>query len=208
MVLTLSELMLRSGVSESTLWFLKKYGLDFEDDGFDIDKNHRKAFNDLRNKRLSPYVLAYAWRCQIEGAGDNFCRFDNLETIAKIKGLSIRDGFADIRSKQIIAELLPTAKYWIDRTAERTRHTDAFERLALWCKEILKAAPPVEVDHAYLAVRLLCSLTSDEMREYPTVVQRALNKIRHHGFLDGWWRIIPDEAGKNTVRYARPKYDL
>lgn len=205
---TVFELMIMSGVPEDALWFLRKYGLEFDDDDFDIDRNHRKALADLRNRRLSAFVLAYAWRCRDRAVDDeDFARFDNLTEIAKIRGFSIADAFFDIRSRQIESELLPTAQHWVDRATTMERHSDAFERLARWCKETLRASP-FEVDHAYLAVRLLVSLPREQMYDYPKLVQRALNRIRHHGFLDGWWRVVSSEDGKNKILYRQPTYDL
>lgn len=205
---TISELILTSGASESTLCFLRKYGLQFDYEDFEIDKSHRKAVADLRARRLSPYVLAYAWRCKIDGTEDDLARYDSIGAIAKIRGFSIHEAFSDIRAKQIESELYPTAKHWIDRAIKVDRDFDAYERLSRWCKAVLKAAPPFEVDHTYLAVRLLISLSRQDMFDYPRPVQRALNRTRHYGFLDGWWSTVKDEAGKNTVRYSRPKYDL
>ena len=204
---TVSELMLMSGASEQTLWFLKKYGLEFDDDDFDIDRNHRKALADLRHRRLSPFVVAYALRCRIDEMDGDISRYDNLLEIAKIRGLSFQDAYFDVRVKHVDDELLPTAQFWIDRATEKERHPDAFSRLAFWCKETLKAAP-FEVGHTYLAVRLLSSLPRDKMHDYPKLVQRALNRTRHHGYLDGWWRNVANEEGGNRVLYRQPKYDL
>lgn len=205
---TVSELMLMSGATEDAIWFLRKFGLDVDEDDFEIDKNHKKALNDLRHRRLSPYILAYAWRCKNDGDADGFARFDNLMAIAKIRGFSIPDAFSDVSAKQIECDLLPTAKYWIDRATAAERQVAAFERLALWCKEVLKAGPPFDVGHTYLAVRLLISLPRDEMHDYPKLVQLTLNRLIHHGFLDGWHRKIRNEAGKVENRFFRPVYDL
>lgn len=204
---TVSELMLLSGASEDTLWFLRKFGLEFDDDDFEIDKDHKKAIDDLRHKRLSPYVIAYAWRCRAAGGQDDFARYDNLVTIAKIRGFSIQEALSDICARQIDSEQLPTAQYWVDRATAIERHSDAFERLARWSKVVLRAAPPFEVDHTYLAVRLLVSLPCEKMRDYPKPIHRALNRVRHYGLLDGWWRKVTNEAGKNVTFYCRPKLE-
>lgn len=205
---TISELMALSGVNEKAIRTLGNHGLPFDEDGFQIDRIHKKAIIDLRNKRLSPLVLAYAWRCQMSYGDEDSDRFYNLVSIAKFKGLSISEALSDIRSRHIESDLLPTAKYWIDRATPVARNSDAFERLASWCKDTLKKGPPFAVEYVYLAVRLLVSLPEGALCDYPTPVQRALNRVKHYGFLDGWHRVETDDRGKRRTLFFVPKYDL
>lgn len=205
---TVSELMIMSGASEKAIRILGNHGLPFDEDEFEIDNIHKKAINDLRNKRLSPLVLAYAWRCQMSGSDEDSDRYYNLVAISKIKGLSISEAFSDILSRQIESDLLPTAKHWIDRATPIERNLDAFGRLASWCKDTLKKGPPFAVEYQYLATRLLVSLPRELLCDYPVLVLRALNRTKHYGFLDGWHRIVSDENGKRRTLFFVPKYDL
>ena len=205
---TVSELMILSGANEKAIRILGKLGLPFEEDEFQIDEIHKKAINDLRNKRLSPLVLAYAWRCSKSYADEDSDRFYNLVTIAKFKGLSISEALMDIRSKQFETDMLPTAQHWIDRATPIARNSDAFQRLALWCKDTLKKGPPFAVEYPYLGTRLLVSLPREVMCDYPRLVLRALNRTKHYGFLDGWHRVLTDDRGRRKTLFFVPKYDL
>ena len=182
--------------------------LDFEDEDFEIDRYHQKAIGDLTRKKFTPYVIAYALWCKEIGPEENFVRYDNLFDIAAAKGLSLGEAIFYIRAKQIDSELLPAAKHWIDRAAGVGVDTEAMSRIAKWCKTVLAAASPFGEEHAYLAVRLLRSLPLQEMPSYPKSIQRALNRTKHNGFLDGWYRLIRDNDGPNRTLYYRPKFDL
>lgn len=205
---TVSELMILSGANEKAIRILGKFGLPFEEDGFQIDEIHKKAINDLRNKRLSPLVLAYAWRCSKSYVDEDSDRFFNLVTIAKFKGLSLSEALLDIRSKQFETDMLPTAQHWVDCATRVDRYSDALQRLALWCKDTLRKGPPFAVEYPYLGTRLLVSLPMEVMRDYPRPVLRALNRIKHYGLLDGWHRVLTDDQGEKRTVFFVPKYDL
>lgn len=206
---TLAELSALIGVKATKLVKLREYGLEFDEDDFEIDAYHQKALYELHRKRISAYVLAYAFR---HSAANDWLwpgRFNNLEDIADSHGLSLSDALSEVRWKQIKAERLPEAKYWIDRAIAAGGDRTAFERIALWCKEVLSKGPPVAVRHEYLASRMLFSLLRDDMIIYPKLIHRALNKVKHHGFLDGWHEVIQDEDDDSRVTlYLRPEYDL
>jgi hypothetical protein len=204
---TLSVISAEAGISIRLLSRLKPW-LDFEEDDFEIDVCHQKALNDLGRRRMTPYVIAYALRCQSEGPDAGFDRYDNLVDIAKARGLSISDAFFDVRSRQALEEILPTAKFWIDQAIVPGGNREAFERIAFWCQWVLKAGPRHAVYHEYLACRLLLSFPAEEMCTYPKKVQSALNKVAFNGFLDGWHRKEADQKGRVRNVYFRPTYDL
>lgn len=183
-------------------------GLEFDDDGFEIEKCHQKAINELGKKRVSPYVIAYAlWCREVAGPDEEFIRYDNLVEIADARGFCLRDAISEIHPKQVENDRLPQAKYWIDRATGVPFDRDAIDRIATWCRLVLSTAP-YGVGYAYLAVRLLFSLPFEEMSNYPRRVQRALNLAIHYGALDGWHRTIQDRDGTKRRVFQKPKFDL
>lgn len=184
-------------------------GLEFDEDGFEIDKCHQKAINELARKRISPYVIAYAlWCREVAGPDEDFVRYDNLVDVADARGFSLSDAISEIHPKRIEHDRLPTAQYWLDRAIRKEFDRDATDRLATWCRVILTAAPPFGVEYAYLAVRLLLSLPFEEMAAFPRHVQFALNRVIHYGLLDGWHRMVKDRDGAERRIFQRPKFDL
>lgn len=181
-------------------------GFDYDDDGFEIEKCHQKALTELGRKRMSPYVIAYALWCRdVAGPDEDFVRYDNLVDVADAKGFCLRNAILEINPKQIERDRLPTAQYWLDRASGDAFDRDAIDRLASWCRLILATAPPLGVDYAYLAVRLLFSLPIAEMSNYPRRVQRALNLAIHYGALDGCHSPTRDGTGRY---FHRQKFDL
>ena len=207
-VTTLSLISAQSGVPIHLLRKLDKW-MNFEEDDFEIDKNHQKALNDLKRKKLTPYVIAYAIRCKQGGPADAWARYENVVDVAKARGHSIRDAFWDVRAQAALAETLPTAKFWVEAVLLPPNDKDAMERIARWCKSVLIAGPHHAVEHGYLASRLLLSLTPEDMLTYPRRIASALNKVAFNGYLDGWHRKeIDPKTGQNRNLYFRCKFDL
>lgn len=184
-------------------------GFEYEDDGFEIKKSHQKAINELNRKRMSPYVMAYALWCRDEvGPDEAFARYDNLVEIAEALGFSLSEALSEIHPKQVECDRLSAAKHWLDRAIGHPFDRDAVQRIATWCKLVLNTAPPLGVEYAYIAVRLLFSLSFEEMQAYPKHVLRAINLAVHYGFLDGCHSKMKDQDGTDRRIFHRPKFDL
>lgn len=184
-------------------------GLEFDDDGFEIDKCHQKAISELARKRISPYVIAYAlWCREVAGPDEDFVRYDNLVDVADAKGLSLSDAISEICPKLIESDRLPTAQHWLDRASGDAIDRDAIDRLAKWVRRVLATAAPLGVEYNYLAARLLFSLPFEEMPNYPKRVQRALNLAVHYGALEDCYTDVIDRDGAKRRIFHRPKFDL
>jgi hypothetical protein len=208
---SLSFLSIDSGIPANRLKRLVRYGLEIDDLDFEIDAQHQKAINDLRNRRLSAYVLAYAYRCKIEESYENYARLDDLTEIANARGFGISSELSVIAWRWVENEKLPGAKKWIERATvpgKAGHDAPALERIAGWCKTLIAGAQFDRVSYNYIAVRLLASLPPDEMVDYPKKVRTTINRLKFYGHLDGWCRPEKDDAGKPCDVFFRPKFDL
>lgn len=184
-------------------------GLEFDDEGFEIDKRHQKAISEIARKRISPYVIAYAlWCREVAGPDEDFVRYDNLVDVADARGFSLGEAISEIHPKKVESDRLSAAQHWLDRATGDAFDRDAIDRIANWCRRVLVAAPPLGVEYAYLAVRLLSSLPFEEMPAYPKKVQRALNLAVHYGSLEDCYSEVTDRNGTKRRIYHRPKFDL
>lgn len=186
-------------------------GIEFEDDEFKIDRSHQKALNDLGRGKVTPFVLAYAQWCRDDiGPGEFFSRYDNLREIAGARELDLADELISIRAKSLPDEQLQSAQRWLDQMEEYgSAHEFAVERIAHWCKLTLAKAPVSGVSYAYLAVRLLRSLSPAIMLDYPRKVMKALNLAVHRGYLDGFYtNPSKDGRGIQTRLFHPQRYDI
>lgn len=207
---TLSVISAYTGIPSKKLALLERFGFDFEEDEFRIDKHHQKALDEINRNRMSPYVLAYLLQCRVKANEDEEFsdRFSNIRAIANFGELSVEISFSQIEAAQALRDTLPSAKYWVDRAAGFTRDSEAYERLARWCKSVLWAGPAHPVEYSYLATRLLFSLPYEDLPAYPKLVQTALNRVVHHGHLDGWTRRERRKDGTNRHVFFKGKLDL
>ena len=184
-------------------------GFDYDDDGFEIEKCHQKALNEIARKRISPYVLAYVlWCREMIGPDEMFVRYDNIVAVADARGFCLGDAISDIYPKHIYRDRLLGGQNWLDRATATPFDRDAVERIARWCRQVLTTAPPFSLEYPFLATRLLFSLPLQEMPNYPKKVQRALNLAVHYGFLDGCFTLQKDRDGTERKFFHRPKFDL
>ena len=205
---TLSELSVISGIPSYKLKFLEKYGLEFHEEIFEIDRNHQKALDELSKKRVSPYVISYALRCLLGDEPDGKARFRDIKSIAEIKDLPFEYGLETMWFHKIFQDLLPTAQHWIDRAAGDILDTPALERIGRWALTVLCNGPEEDVSYNYLAARLLFSVPYEEMPNYSRPIQRALNRVKHYGHLDGCHKVVTGSDGKNVTFFHRPKWDF
>ncbi|WP_156799891.1 hypothetical protein [Novosphingobium resinovorum] len=208
---SLSFISIESGVPIKKLKHLARYGLDADALDFEIDRNHQKAIDDLRGKRLSAYVLAYAYVCKINESLDSYARLDDLTEIAGVRGFEISGELSAISWRSIRSEKLLGAKQWIDRSSAPANigwDLPALERISGWCKTVICNSQFDSVDYRYLSVRLLASLPLNDMPDYPKKVQTSINRLKFSGILDGWWRPDKDISGKSSDMFFRPQFDL
>lgn len=205
---SLTELSVLTGIRTSILKGLTQFGLEYYDDDFDVDRHHRKALSDLSRSRLTPYIIAYAVYWRENHRLENHNRYDNIVALSKMRDLPLHSTLIDIQSKQAYENTFATASFWIDRAAGKEPDAVAFERLARWIKMVIADGPEWEVGYDFLAVRLLLSVPYEDMPNYPRLIQRAINRVKFHGLLDGCYRVETDSEGKPRTVFFRAKYDL
>lgn len=199
---TASILSAMFGIPVKKLIQLEEHGLEIDGEYFESDARHQKALNDIRQKRISAYALAYAYQCKVEKNFENSRRLDSIYEVAEFKGFCMDDELYHIQHQKVENEKMTGAKHWIDQATLPVGDMSALERIGRWSKSVLTGVKS-EANHKYLAVRLLVSLPEEVMMEYPKKVQTTLNRTRFYGFLDGWWRAGTDEDGKKKILFYR-----
>lgn len=164
------------------------------------DDDFMRAASDIKRGRLSAYVVAYWLRTMLDSSEESSARHFCLDDLAGGRGGELSDILIAIDWRTIAGDKLSGAKIWLDRAVASLPDAPALEHLGNWCKRALAHAEG-DKDYNYLAVRLLLSLPETEMRNYPRIVQSALNRVKHHGYLSGWFTLEQDAKGNNKTIY-------
>jgi hypothetical protein len=175
--------------------FCKVISFDLDEPDFEADKEFETVARSVKRKRASSYALAFV----VEYATNEQRQFVldlDPEFAAEYVSLGLPIVSAEyLDGAQEILEAL-------SKEGATDSRPQAFS-LADWLRRTIRAAGR-PVGHSYIAVRLLLSLPAAEMRAYPQIIASVLNRLRHRGFLDGWFDVQSID-GKNSVIYHNPE---
>jgi len=191
------ELSIKFGIPASSVTAMCDYlDVALDDASLEYSKEFETLARSIKRKRASAYVMAFL--------------FLHCSEAEKDFALSLDENFADeyvsVSLPIYPAEKLKDAKEIIDAIHETQRgekrgEWDKFEK---WLKKTISDASG-EISHSYIAVRLLLSIPEKEMRDYPQIIASLMNKARHRGYLDGWFRLVPIDGDKNRCVYFDPE---
>lgn len=191
------ELSVKFGIPSSAVIALCDYiGYSLDDEKVEYSKEFETLARSIKRKRASAYVMAFLFR--------------NCTDDERGFALSLDDDFAEdfyrVEFPVYPAEKLENAKFIIDSIYETQRGEKRGEwtEFEKWLKKTISEASG-EISHSYIAVRLLLSVPENEMRNYPQIIASLMNKARHRGYLDGWFRLEPLDNGTNRCIYSDPE---
>lgn len=188
------ELSVRFGLPIGKITEICDYlDVDLDQEDFEIDGEFQHIARSIKRKRAGAYALAFLYAHASE---------EQREFIFAIDP-DFREEYLSLRLPIMDSEKLLGASGLIKKLADTdTNYGVAWDSFALWVKaRIGEAGTPI--GHSYLAVRLLLSLPSNVMRDYPATIATVLNRARHRRYLDGWHSTVQRD-GKNVVLYHRP----
>lgn len=186
------ELSVRFGLPIGKITEICDYlDVDLDQEDFEIDREFQHIARSVKRKRSSAYTLAFLYA----HASD-----EQREFIFAIDP-EFREEYLSLKLPIMDSEKLIGAHGLIKKLADAD-YSDGWDKLVPWVKaRIGEASGPI--GHSYLAVRLLLSLPSNVMRDYPATIATIFNRARHRRYLDGWHSTVQRD-GKNVVLYHRP----
>lgn len=187
------ELSVKFGIAVPVIERLCRHlGVDLDEENFETSREFETIAKSIKRGRYSAYAMTYL---------DAHCTDEQIEF-----ALTLSPDFA-LEYDQVgfpieDHELLKDAKALLDRLLAGGARSDwgLFEQ---WLRTTLSSAQKV-VRHSYIAARLLRSLPEKDWRDYSSTVAKVMNKLRHRGYLESWFRLVPGEDGKNIVEYFDP----
>lgn len=178
---------------------------------FAATPDYERAARDLyRSKRVSAFTLAFAAECWMDGSAEKMAQYSALVNYIRSDefGQTLDKAIDSLNRAKIPGDLLSGAKGLIDKVSLNPPDAQSMDRLASWIKAVLRNAKRT-VDHNYIAVRLLLSMPADARRDYPRPIVAVLNRLKHHGYLDGCWRLeTVDGKGKTFYHPYQKPLDL
>ena len=201
-MLKLSVMSARYGIPVAKLRKLEKHGLEYEDDNLHGDALHDRAMYDASRNRVTAFTIAYlalSW----ENDGEEWqARAASIKESYKDGGAELQEIFDRVQGEYSFREKMVGAQAVVDRICEAPGNApdhEAMRSLASWVKHIVDIYNETEIDHIFLAARLLASMPLLEMPKYPKLIATAVARARWHKHLEGYWRL----DGKRII-YEKP----
>jgi len=189
------ELSVKFGVDRKKIQQIFDYvGIELDEGELDVDAEFEKVARSVRRNRVSAGTLAWIYKYASDDQR-NFLFEMDAKLLEEFESLGMIGKDEILRNAEVRIEAAMT---------DEASQTD-WASLAVWVKKtITDAQKPVR--HNYLAVRVLLSLPAAIMQERARGVATVFNKLRHRGFLAGWFETIEEEGG-NVIVYNVPGAD-
>lgn len=159
------------------------------------DPLHMKCYSLAVSNYNAPLMVAYIWRLQ---------KLHDDQKLLELRNVWQKDGLVDFINLNEIDKIELIEGHDMVKLLDQVSQDSKKHSLILadYVKSVINGASGVNVDHTYVAARLMAHFSAETLLTAPLIVRNCLGKLRNRKYLEGWFT-IEDVDDVRITKYHR-----